>query len=114
MGREDDILNVGGYKIAPGEIEDVLLGHEAVAECAVVAVDTAQRVVELKAYVCVRPGFTADRRLIAQLRRRLRNHLSAHKCPRRFEFLETLPRTSTGKLARRRLREPQLLAGDGP
>jgi acyl-CoA synthetase (AMP-forming)/AMP-acid ligase II len=107
VGRSDDVVNCGGELVYPGEVEEVLLGEAAVAEAAV-----AQRPHEVLGAVPVawiRPvqavdGEQADE-LVNRLRLRCEQHLSQVKRPVEFRIVASLPRTSTGKVLRRRLRE---------
>jgi acyl-coenzyme A synthetase/AMP-(fatty) acid ligase len=105
--RADDVLNLGGYKVAPGEIEAVASGIEGVGECAVVGTADAHGLEDAVIYVACAPG--ADQ---AAVRRSLvgafRLELSPFKRPGRIEFLDRLPVTSTGKVARNQLRERAL------
>jgi benzoate-CoA ligase family protein len=98
-GRADALLKVGGVFVAPGEIEDCLLGHVAVMDCAVVGHEVDGLVVP-RAYVVLRPGaaVTAD-----ELRDHAKAHLAKHKYPREVVFVTELPRTANGKLDRRAL-----------
>jgi acyl-coenzyme A synthetase/AMP-(fatty) acid ligase/acyl carrier protein len=101
--RSDDILNIGGYKVVPAEIENVLRAVEGVAACAVVAGRDADGLEQ--AVACVQPTEGSDP---VRLRRRValavRRELPAHKRPSRVEVFEQLPTTSTGKIATRALR----------
>ena len=103
--RELDELSdafAGGYKVWPREVEDVLYQHEAVREAAVVGVPDAYRGETVKAYVSLRPGQTATaEELIAFCR----EQMAAYKYPRQVEFLDELPKTVSGKLLRRELRD---------
>ncbi|QKV78980.1 benzoate-CoA ligase family protein [Amycolatopsis sp. Hca4] len=98
-GRADALLKVGGVFVAPGEIEDCLLGHAAVVDCAVVGHETGGLVVP-RAYVVLRPGsaVSAD-----ELKEHAKAHLAKHKYPREVVFMAELPRTANGKLDRRTL-----------
>lgn len=102
--RADDILNLGGYKVAPAEIETVIRGTDGVRECAVVGGADEHGLEQAVAYVVPAAGATEDdvRRAI---RGRLRTELAAFKRPARLEFLDTLPVTTTGKVAKYKLRE---------
>lgn len=104
VSRSDDVLKVEGLKVAPTEIEDCLLTHPAVGECAVVGVPGRDGVIALRAYVRLVEDWPAADRLAGELRRHLLGRLAAHKCPRSFEFVAELPRTPTGKVSRHRLR----------
>jgi long-chain acyl-CoA synthetase len=101
VDRKKDQINAGGYKVWPREVEDVLYQHEAVREAAVVGVPDAYRGETVKAYVSLRPGRTATaEELIAFCR----EQMAAYKYPRQVEFLDELPKTTSGKLLRRELR----------
>jgi long-chain acyl-CoA synthetase len=100
VDRKKDLINASGYKVWPREVEDVLCEHEAVSEAAVVGVPDEYRGETVKAFVTLRPGASVDEQtLIAFCKARM----SAYKYPRSIEFLEALPKTSTGKVLRREL-----------
>jgi long-chain acyl-CoA synthetase len=102
VDRKKDQINAGGYKVWPREVEDVLYQHEAVREAAVVGVPDAYRGETVKAYVSLRPGQSATaEELIAFCR----EQMAAYKYPRQVEFLDELPKTVSGKLLRRELRD---------
>ncbi|SFT08287.1 class I adenylate-forming enzyme family protein [Saccharopolyspora flava] len=102
VDRKKDQINAGGYKIWPREVEDVLYEHEAVREAAVVGVPDPYRGETVKAFVSLRPGTSAEpEELIAFCKRRM----AAYKYPRQVDVLDELPKTVTGKLLRRELRE---------
>jgi benzoate-CoA ligase family protein len=102
-GRADDLLKVGGIWVAPLEIENCLLGHEAVAECAVVGYEQDGLMLP-RAYVVPHPGEEPAGELAARLQEYVRSRLSPHKYPRDVRFVPELPKTATGKLDRRALR----------
>jgi acetyl-CoA synthetase len=104
VGRLDDVITSAGYRIGPGEIEDCLLQHPAVASAGVVGVPDALRTEAVTAFVVLRAGFEAGDGLVAELQDRVRMRLGAHQYPRRVLFLERLPMTVTGKILRRELR----------
>ncbi|MFE0024655.1 benzoate-CoA ligase family protein [Amycolatopsis sp. NPDC059021] len=99
-GRADDLLKVGGVFVAPGEIEDCLLGHPDVADCAVLGT-TVDGLVLPRACVVLRPGATVEPQALKDF---ARAHLAKHKYPREVVFVTELPRTANGKLDRRALR----------
>ncbi len=105
-GREDDMIVSGGENVFPGEVEELLSHHDSVAEVAVVGVPDEEFGQVLAAFVVRRPGakLTAD-----AVRAHVRDNLARHKVPRRVEFLDELPRNTTGKVLRRALAER-----DGP
>jgi long-chain acyl-CoA synthetase len=101
VDRKKDQINAGGYKIWPREVEDVLYEHAAVREAAVVGVPDEYRGETVKAFVSLRPGRDATaEELIAFCRARM----AAYKYPRLVEILDELPKTASGKLLRRELR----------
>lgn len=104
VGRDDDIITSASYRIGPGEIEDCLIKHPAVALAAVVGKPDPLRTEIVKAYVVLKSGETADVSLEDSIRGFVRQRLSAHEYPREIEFVEDLPMTTTGKVIRRILR----------
>jgi 2-aminobenzoate-CoA ligase len=105
QARTDDMIISAGYNIAGPEVEGVLLEHPAVQECGVVGVPDVERGQIVKAYVVLRPGHEATPATVKLLQDWVKQELAPYKYPRAVEFLEALPRTSTGKLQRFRLRE---------
>ena len=107
-GRADELLKVGGVWVAPHEIEDCLLAHEAVAEAAVVGWEDADALVKPKAFVVPASGWPPDAELIATLQQWVKDKLAPYKYPRFIEFLGALPRNDRGKVDRKDLRARQL------
>jgi 2-aminobenzoate-CoA ligase len=105
--RSDDMIVTGGYKIPGPEVEHVLDEHPAVAESAVVAAPDAMRGFVPKAFVVLRPGFTATDELVKELQDHVKKELAPYKYPRRVEFVCALPHTETGKLRRVELRQQE-------
>ncbi|WP_340159049.1 AMP-binding protein [uncultured Hoeflea sp.] len=105
FGRDDDVITSSGYRIGPGEIEDCLTGHPAVALAAVVGKPDPMRTEIVKAYIVVAPGTEPNADLTESVRDWVKTRLSAHEYPREIEFVETLPMTTTGKVIRRILRD---------
>ena len=128
-GRADDVFKAAGYRIGPGEIENCLVKHPAVANAAVVPKPDRERGALVKAYVVLAPDFSAqralqagagavadfDRVLTAALQAHVRGLLAPYEYPKEIEFIEALPMTTTGKVQRRvlRLQEEARQAGDG-
>jgi 2-aminobenzoate-CoA ligase len=110
QARTDDMIISGGYNIAGPEVEDALLEHEAVAECAVVGVADPVRGQIVKAFVVPRQGVPASDRLREDLQRFVKQRIAAYKYPRALEFVDALPRTETGKVQRFRLRQREAQA----
>jgi acyl-CoA synthetase (AMP-forming)/AMP-acid ligase II len=100
-GRIDDIIVRGGENISPGEVEDVLLAHDAVADCAVVGVADEQWGEAVAAAVVLLDGGSATE---AELQEWVTSHLRSSRSPSRIEFREELPYNETGKLLRRQVR----------
>ena len=105
QGRDDDVINSGGYRIGPGEIEECLMRHPAVAMVAVIGVPDEMRGQIVKAFVVPHSGSFPGPALAAEITSFVKTQLSAHEYPRQIEFRETLPMTITGKIRRRDLRE---------
>ena len=102
VDRKKDMINVGGYKVWPREVEDVLYTHEQVMEAAVVGVPDEYRGETVRAFVALKEGAEmAEEELISYCKERMANY----KYPRQIEFLEELPKTPTGKFLRRELRD---------
>ena len=102
--RDDDVITSGGYRIGPGEIEECLMKHPAVAMVGVVGVPDRIRTEIVKAFVQLRPEVAASEALKADLAAYVKTRLAAHEYPREVEFVAELPLTTTGKIMRRELR----------
>ena len=114
VGREDDVITSAGYRIGPGEVEDCLLTHPAVAAAGVVGTPDPQRTEAVTAFVVPRDGHAAAPGLTEALQAHVKARLGAHEYPRRIHFVEDLPMTVTGKVMRRALRARAAeLAGAG-
>jgi acetyl-CoA synthetase len=130
-GRADDVFKAAGYRIGPGEIENCLVKHPAVANAAVVPKPDRERGAVVKAYVVLSPDFAAqravqleagaagvsafDRALMADLQAHVKGLLAPYEYPKEIEFIDALPMTTTGKVQRRvlRLQEEARHAGRG-
>lgn len=104
IGRDDDVITSAGYRIGPGEIEDCLIRHPAVALAAAVGKPDAVRTEIVKAFIVLKQGFTPGDELAAEIQQFVRGRLSAHEYPREIAFRQSLPLTTTGKVIRRLLR----------
>jgi acyl-coenzyme A synthetase/AMP-(fatty) acid ligase len=105
VGRADDVIISAGYRIGPFEVESALKEHPAVAESAVVASPDEVRGEIVKAYVILAPGFTASEALTNELQEHVKQATAPYKYPREIEFVESLPKTISGKIRRVELRE---------
>jgi acetyl-CoA synthetase len=103
-GREDDVILMAGYRIGPSEVESALLQHHDVAEAAAVAAPDDLRGEVLVAYVVLRPGAQPGEDLAGELQQLVKSRYAAHAYPRRVNFVQSLPRTASGKLQRFLLR----------
>ena len=104
LARADDMIISSGYNIAGPEVEEALLRHHAVAECAVVGTPDPDRGQLVTAYVVPAAGTEASGALVAELQDFVKAQIAPYKYPRRVEFLDALPRTTTGKVQRYVLR----------
>jgi acetyl-CoA synthetase len=133
QGRADDVFKAAGYRIGPGEVENCLVKHPAVANAAVVPKPDAARGAVVKAYIVLAPNFIAaraysaragaeneqqfDRQLVQELQAHVKGKLAPYEYPKDIEFVEELPMTTTGKVQRRVLRlqeEARARAGTHP
>lgn len=109
-GRADDVISSAGYRIGPMEVENALIEHPAVLECAVVGSPDAERGEIVKAFVALRPGHVPDDALARALQEHVKRVTAPYKYPRAIEFVEALPKTASGKLMRRVLRDREYAA----
>ncbi len=105
VGRDDDVITSAGYRIGPGEIEDCLIGHSAVAMAGVVGKPDPQRTEIVKAYVVLAKGRNGSPDLAREIQDWVKTRLAAHEYPREVAFVDALPLTTTGKIIRRELRD---------
>jgi acetyl-CoA synthetase len=105
VGRDDDVITSSGYRIGPGEIEDCLITHPAVALAAVIGKPDPVRTEIVKAFIVLKPGIAPTDALAAEIQDFVRKRLAAHEYPREVSFIDMMPMTTTGKVIRRILRE---------
>jgi acetyl-CoA synthetase len=105
VGRDDDVITSSGYRIGPGEVEDCLIRHPAVALAAVVGKPDPVRTEIVKAFLVLKPEASPSPALAAEIQDFVRTRLSAHEYPREVAFIDAMPMTTTGKIIRRELRE---------
>jgi benzoate-CoA ligase len=103
-GRTDDMLKVSGVYVAPGEIENCLLQHEAVLECAVIGHDAGDGLVKPKAFIVLREGFKGDTQRADEIKTFVKSNLAMYKYPRWVEFVSSLPKNDRGKIDRKSLK----------
>jgi 2-aminobenzoate-CoA ligase len=104
QARSDDMIISAGYNISGPEIENALLTHPAIAECAVIGIADEERGMVPKAFIVLRPGQKGDAQMVKTLQDHVKSEIAPYKYPRRIEFRDTLPKTQTGKLQRFALR----------
>ncbi len=110
-GRGDDMIISSGYTIGPFEVEDALVKHPAVKECAVVASPDEIRGNIVKAFVVLKEGIDSnDPNLVQELQNHVKKITAPYKYPRRIEFISELPKTTSGKIRRVELREKEIKA----
>lgn len=105
QARSDDMIVTSGYNVAGPEVEGALMLHPAVAECGVVGLADDERGQRIAAYVVLKPGHARSDELIGDLQSFVKQTIAPYKYPRTIEFVDSLPRTETGKLQHFRLRE---------
>ena len=105
VGRSDDVILSAGYRIGPFEVEDVLIGHPAVAESAVVPVPDEERGSIVKAYVVLTTDYEPGEDIIKEIQDYCKSETAPYKYPREIEFIDELPKTASGKIRRVELRE---------
>lgn len=105
VGRDDDVITSAGYRIGPGEIEDCLIKHPAVALAAVIGKPDPVRTEIVKAFIVLKSGYQGSDALAGEVRDFVRTKLSAHEYPREVAFIKEMPMTTTGKIIRRLLRD---------
>jgi 2-aminobenzoate-CoA ligase len=104
QSRSDDMIISSGYNIAAPEVENAILTHPSVAETAVVGIPDDERGMVVTAYVVAREGFSPGDGLAKEIQDHVKATIAPYKYPRRIHFVETLPKTTTGKLQRFRLK----------
>jgi benzoate-CoA ligase family protein len=104
-GRTDDMLKVSGIFVAPAEIENCLLQHKSVLECAVIGADGGDGLIKPKAFVVLREEFGSTDSLAEELKEFVKTHLAVYKYPRWIDFVSSLPKNDRGKIDRKKLRQ---------
>ncbi|XP_031451302.1 acyl-coenzyme A synthetase ACSM3, mitochondrial-like [Phasianus colchicus] len=109
VGRSDDIINSAGYRIGPFEVESALIQHPAVSESAVVSSPDPIRGEVVKAFVVLAPAFASHdpEKLTRDLQQHVKKVTAPYKYPRKVEFVQSLPKTATGKIQRKVLRNKE-------
>ena len=108
LGRADDVMNVSGYRIGTSDVESALVSHEAVAESAVIGKPDKIKGESIKAFVILIQGKEPSDELLAELKLHVRTELSPIAVPAEIEFVDSLPKTRSGKIMRRMLKAKEL------
>jgi acetyl-CoA synthetase len=103
-GRQDDIIESGGFRIGPGEVEACLMKHRAVALVGVIGVPDPVRGEIVKAFILPKAGVTPDKALEESIKEHVKRRLEAHAYPREVTFISEMPMTKTGKILKHQLR----------
>ena len=107
VGRSDDVIKASGYRIGPFEVESALIEHPAVSEAAVVGSPDPVRGEIVKAFVILAPGYKPSEKLTKELQEHVKNVTAPYKYPREIEYVKSLPKTISGKIKRKELREAE-------
>ncbi len=116
VGRDDDVIKASGYRIGPFEVESALIEHPAVQEAAVVGSPDDIRGLIVKAFVILKPGFAPSDALVREIQTYVKKVTAPYKYPRAIEFVDSLPKTISGKIRRNELREREhkkFMTGNG-
>ena len=107
VGRNDDVIKCSGYRIGPFEVESALMTHDAVLECAVTAVPDPMRGQVVKATIVLTKAYKekASPELVKELQNHVKNATAPYKYPRVIEFVDELPKTTSGKIMRTAIRK---------
>jgi 2-aminobenzoate-CoA ligase len=108
QARDDDMIITAGYNVGAPEVEDALLKHAAVLECAVIGQKDEERGMVVRAFVVLKPDFAANDIMTKTLQDHVKATIAPYKYPRIVSFVEKLPRTETGKLQRFKLKQESL------
>lgn len=101
IGRDDDVINTGGHLVSPFEVESALIEHEAVAESAVVSKPDEVNMEVVKAFISLKPGYDLNDDLELSIMNFIRKRLSPLAMPQEIEYVDSLPKTRSGKIMRR-------------
>jgi len=113
VGRADDVINTAGHLVGPFEVESALIEHPAVAEAGVIGIPDPLVMEAIKAFVSLKEGYEPSDDLMRDIKRFARKKLHALACPRKMEFIPSLPKTKSGKIMRRLLKARELGLPEG-
>jgi len=107
-GRNDDLIKASGYRISPFEVESAIISHPDVLECAVVGSPDPVRGIIIKAFIVLHDKKKASSNLVEEIQEHTKKVAAPYKYPREIEFVEELPKTQSGKIKRKQLREMEI------
>ena len=113
VGRADDVINTAGHLVGPFEVESALIEHEAVAEAGVIGKPDPIAMEVVKAFVGLKEGYEPSEQLRRDIMRFVRSKMAAAVAPREIEFIDSLPKTRSGKIMRRLLKARELGLPEG-
>lgn len=113
IGRDDDVITTSGYRVGPFDVESTLLECNEVLESAVIGKPDPERTEVVKAFVVLKPKFSSSAELAEKLQSYVRSRLSKHAYPKEIEFVESLPKTSSGKIQRNLLKQQEIAKMEG-
>jgi acetyl-CoA synthetase len=108
VGRDDDVIKTAGERVGPFEVESALMTHPAVAEAGVIGKPDPVRGAIIKAFIKLKPGHEGTEELKTEIQQYMKKELAGHAYPREIEFRDTLPKTRSGKIMRRVLKQQEL------
>jgi len=108
IGRVDDVLKISGYRLGSAEIESAIVSHHAVAEAAVIGKPDPIKGEAVKAFVILKQGFIGSDELVAEIKKQVRTEIGPIAMPSEVEFVDSLPKTRSGKIMRRVLKAKEL------
>lgn len=113
IGRADDVINTAGHLVGPFEVESALVEHVAVAEAGVIGKPDEERLEIIKAFISLKEGYAPSTELEEEIKRFVKTRLAAHAYPREIAFIDSLPKTRSGKIMRRLLKARELGLPEG-
>jgi acetyl-CoA synthetase len=108
VGRDDDVIKASGYRIGPFEVENALIEHPSVGEAAVVGSPDIIRGFIVKAFIVLKQGYEPSEKLVREIQEHVKVVTAPYKYPRKIEFVKELPKTISGKIKRKDLRELEM------
>jgi acetyl-CoA synthetase len=108
VGRDDDVIKASGYRIGPFEVESAILEHQAVQEAAVVGSPDIIRGFVVKAFIVLKSGYEPSDKMARDIQEYVKSVTAPYKYPRKIEFVNELPKTISGKIKRKDLREAEM------